>query len=114
MKGYPVMGRPLHVAAQAQQEYLDSLTHKIARQDLVIDYIARLAGVSNEVTAIRKAADLDNPAPPGATPPSEGPSESTEEAATPEAYDSPLVPGQTPGSVQDLPADATGTPMDPG
>lgn len=107
-------GRPGHVAAQAQQEYLDNLHRKIASQNLVIDYIARLAGVTNEVTAIRKAADLDNPAQPVANPPSEGPSETTEEAATPEAYDSPLAPGQTPGSVQNLPADTTGTPLDPG
>jgi hypothetical protein len=86
----------------------------VATQGLVIDYIARVAGITPQVTALRKAADIENPGQPVPDPGGTAPSETTEEAATPEAYDSPLNPGQTPGSVQELPAEATGTPMDPG
>lgn len=108
------MGRPIIAAVAQQQQVINSLNHKIAKQDLVIDYIARLAGVSPEVNEIRRLADLENPAQPVDNPPEQPAVETTEEAATPEAMDSPLNPGITPGSTQHLPAAATGTPMDPG
>jgi hypothetical protein len=106
--------RPVLDAVQEQQQIIEGLRRTVAKQGLVIDYIARVAGITRQVTAIHKAADVNNPAQPIPDPPSEGPSETTEQAATPEAMDSPLVPGQTPGSVQRLPAETTGTPMDPG
>jgi hypothetical protein len=120
--------RPAQAAMQAQQQQInmtaqkvkslaeenDSLRKTVAKQGLVIDYIARVAGITEHVAAIHKQADAENPAQPVPNPPSQPATESTEEAVTPEAYDHPLAPGQTPGSVQDLPADTTGTPMDPG
>lgn len=99
---------------QNQANQIGFLRHTIAKADLAIDYIARLAGVSEQIQGIRTKADAANPAQPIPDPPGTAPSETTEQAATPEAYDNPMVPGQTPGSVQHLPADATGTPMDPG
>jgi hypothetical protein len=106
--------RPVLDAVQEQQHVIEGLRRTVAKQGLVIDYIARIAGLTSQVTAIHKAADVNNPGQPIPDPPSEGPEETTEQAATPEAMDSPLVPGQTPGSVQRLPAETTATPMDPG
>lgn len=93
---------------------LEALRQGYVRQGLEIDYIARLAGVSQHIASIRTQADVNNPGQPVPDPPEQPAAETTEQAATPETYDSPLNPGQTPGSVQHLPADATGTPMDPG
>lgn len=101
-------------AVAGQQKTIDSLVQKIALQDVVIDYIADLAGLKGHVAGIRRKADLDNPAQPVPNPPSEPASESTQEAATPEAYDDPRNPGMTPGSVQDVPADTTTVALQPG
>lgn len=108
------MGRPALEALAAQQEIINGLKRTVAKQDLLIDYIAKVAGLTPQVTAIRKKADALNPAQPVEDPPSQPATETTEQAATPEAYDDPQALGQTPGSVTHLPADATGTPMDPG
>lgn len=115
------MGRPVLAALAQQQQIIDSqartieaLRRQASKQDLVIDFIAKMAGVTNEVTAIRRTADLENPAQPVDNPPEQPATETTEQAATPEAADSPLNPGLTPGSTQHLPAETTGTPMDPG
>lgn len=111
----------LRQAVASQQQMLiqtqaenAGLRHRVAKADLVIDFIAKMAGLTEHVAAIRTRADAMNPGQPIPDPPGVAPSETTEQAATPEAMDSPLIPGQTPGSVQHLPADATGTPMDPG
>jgi hypothetical protein len=129
------MGRPLQEAVQGQQdqiqsmgqtinqqarvinqqrEVIQSLHRQAAKDRLVTDYIAHLAGVTQQVTAIRKKADAENPAQPVPNPASQSATESTEEAVTPETYDNAMAPGQTPGSTQNLPADTTGTAMDPG
>lgn len=108
------MTRPALAAVAEQQNIIEGLRRTVAKQDLVIDYIARMAGVTNEVSAIRRTADAENPGQPVPNPPSQPAVETTEQAVTPEAYDNPLNPGQTPGSVGDVPADTTGTPMDPG
>lgn len=108
------MGRPIVAAVQEQQNIIDSLKRTVAKQGLVIDYICRVAGISSESEAIQRTADLENPAQPVPNPPAEQPVETTEQAAMPEAYDNVQAPGMTPGSVQNVPADATGTPMDPG
>lgn len=108
------MGRPIVAAVQQQQQIIEGLRRTVAKQELVINYIAKVAGISPQIDAIRRTADIDNPAQPVPNPPDGPPAETTEQAVTPEAYDSPLNPGQTPGSTQNVPADATGTPLDPG
>jgi hypothetical protein len=97
------------------------LVHENAVLGLQLAYVAKLAGVSDEMDAIRaqaadvrKKADIENPAQPVPNPPSEAPVETTEQAATPEAYDNPNSIGQTPGATQGVPAAATDTPMTPG
>jgi hypothetical protein len=90
------------------------LERQFAIQGLQLAYVARLAGVTKEVEAIKRQADIDNPAQPVPNPPSEAPVETTEQAATPEAYDNPNQIGQTPGANQGVAAETTATPMDPG
>jgi hypothetical protein len=99
----------------------EKLEHDNAVLQLQLAYVARLAGVSEELNAIRvkadqmrKKADADNPAQPVPNPASQPATESTEEAATPEAYDNPNQIGQTPGANQGVAAETTATPMDPG
>jgi hypothetical protein len=114
-------------AVQGQQKNLQTLkgvvvaqSHEIEKLKLKLAYVARLAGVSDEMDAIEKRAnqikraDVANPGQPVPDPASQGPTESTEQAVTPETYDDPRRPGQTPGSVQDLPADATDLALNPG
>lgn len=113
------MGRPMTEAVAEQQSLINSLRQTVAAQGLVIDYICRVAGISDQAAgihaeAMKHTADIENPAQPVPNPPAQPAAETTEQAVTPEAYDNPQAPGQTPGSVQHLPADATGTPMDPG
>jgi hypothetical protein len=90
------------------------LERQLAVQGLQLAYVARLAGVTKEVDAIKRQADADNPAQPVPNPPSEQASESTEQAVTPEAYDNPNQIGETPGANQGVAAETTATPMDPG
>lgn len=120
--------RPLMQAMASQQALIRklqernaTLEHNNAVLGLQMAYVARLAGVTSEVDAIRakadevrKQADIDNPAQPVPNPPSEQATESTEQAATPEAYDNPNAIGQTPGANQGVAAETTATPMDPG
>lgn len=108
-------------ALAASQARNADLEHEAAVQGLQLAYIARMAGVSDQLTAIRteadkmrKKADIENPAQPVPNPPSQPATESTEEAATPEAYDNPNAIGQTPGANQGVAAETTATPMDPG
>lgn len=120
--------RPLMQAMASQQKVLKAvearnaaLEHDNAVMKLQLAYVARLAGVSAELDAIRakademrKKADIDNPAQPVPNPGSQPATESTEEAATPEAFDNPNQIGQTPGANQGVAAETTATPMDPG
>lgn len=120
--------RPLMQAMASQQALISRLQQRNAALEqenavlgLQMAYVARLAGVTKEVEAIRtqanlefKKADADNPAQPVPNPPSEQATESTEQAATPEAYDNPNQIGQTPGANQGVAAETTATPMDPG
>lgn len=120
--------RPLMQAMASQQALISKLQQRNAHLEyengvlgLQMAYVARLAGVTKEVEAIRtqaalerKKADIDNPAQPVPNPPSEAPVETTEQAATPEAYDNPNQIGQTPGANQGVAAETTATPMDPG
>lgn len=119
--------RPLMAAMASQQAVITqlqqrnaALEHNNAVLGLQMAYVARLAGVTKEVDAIRTQADLvrtadaDNPAQPVPNPPSEQATESTEQAVTPEAYDNPNQIGETPGANQGVAAETTATPMDPG
>lgn len=113
--------RPLMQAMASQQKTLEGLkahaaklAHENAVLRLQLAYVAKMAGVSKELDAIRRQADADNPAQPVPNPASQPATESTEEAATPEAYDNPNQIGQTPGANQGVGAEMTATPMDPG
>lgn len=107
----------LLIAAQKKNRELD---HQLAVQGLQLAYVARLAGVTKELDAIRRQADIqreadiENPAQPVPNPGSQPATESTEEAMAPEAYDNPNSIGQTPGATQGVPAAATDVPMTPG
>jgi hypothetical protein len=105
----------------SQQKVIDSLREENARQaslnelrGIEIDYIARVAGITPEIDAIRATADIANPASPVPDPASSGPSETTEQAATPEARDDAQALGETPGSVAGVPADSTDVALNPG
>lgn len=120
--------RPLMQAMASQQALIRKLQSRNSELEyengvlgLQMAYVARLAGVTKEVEAIRtqaalerKKADIDNPAQPVPNPASQPATESTEQAATPEAYDNPNQIGQTPGANQGVAAETTATPMDPG
>lgn len=117
----PSGNRPLMQALASQQKVLGQQHAQLRAQAhenqvlrLQLAYVARLAGVTKELDAIRRQADIDNPGQPVPNPPSEAPVETTEEAVTPEAYDNPNAIGQTPGANQHVPAAATDTPMTPG
>lgn len=104
----------LHAALAAQQATIVSLQRQAAVDRLILDYVVDLAGVGPQVTAIRKKADLDNPAQPVDNPPSEQAAETTEQAVTPEAHDNVSAPGMTPGSVENVAADTTDVALAPG
>lgn len=113
--------RPLMQAMASQQATLNKiaarnseLERQLSIQGLQLSFVARLAGVTKELDAIRRQADIDNPAQPVPNPPSEQAAETTEEAVTPEAYDNPNQIGETPGANQGVAAETTATPMDPG
>ncbi|MDQ1041385.1 hypothetical protein QFZ75_007887 [Streptomyces sp. V3I8] len=109
------MSRPLMAALQAQQSVIDELRANNAILGQQIALIARLAGVSTEVNAIgAKTADIANPAQPIPDPGEQAPSETTEQAATPETNDDVRSPGQTGNSTQGVPAASTDTALTPG
>lgn len=108
------MSRPLMAALTAQQLVIDDQRKQLAIQGQQIALIARLAGVTNEVEAISKTADIANPAQPIPDGPEQAASESTEQAATPETNDDVRSPGQTGNSTAGVPAAATDTALTPG
>lgn len=115
------MSRPLMTAVAAQQAVINDQRAQLAKQDArlkvqgeQIALIARLAGVTDEVNALAKTADIANPAQPIPDPAPQAPSETTEQAAAPETNDDPRSPGQTGNSTQGVPAAATDTALTPG
>ena len=111
----------LHQAMESQQRQIEAQRRQISQlvahaslQDGIIDYVAKLAGISRQVTAIRKKADVLNPAQPIPDPNPVAPSETTQEAAMPEAYDDVRNPGATPGSLTHVPAETTTVALQPG
>ncbi|MFD7835612.1 hypothetical protein [Streptomyces sp. NPDC059761] len=101
-------------ALQAQQAVIDDQRRQLSVQAEQIQLIARLAGVSAEVNDIAKQADIANPAQPIPDPGEQAPSETTEQAATPETNDDVRSPGQTGNSTQGVPAASTDTALTPG
>ena len=110
----------LHETLAAQQTVIEHLSSHVALLDVIVDDIAKLAGVQQRVAAIRRqagltrTADADNPAQPVPNPPSEAPYETTEQAITPEARDDVRNPGMTPGSTGKVPAQQVSTALTPG
>ena len=105
------MSRPLMVAVTAQQEIIDGLRRAVDVQARQIEFIATLAGISPDIA---KIADINNPAQPVEDGPEQAPSETTEQAVTPETHDDVRVPGQTGGSTEHVPAATTDTAIEPG
>jgi hypothetical protein len=113
-------------AVAAQQAVIDEQRKQLAVQASQLEVqgrqialIARLAGITDEVdalakTATVKTADIANPAQPIPDGPEQAPSETTEQAATPETNDDVRSPGQTGGSTEGVPAAATDTALTPG
>lgn len=115
------MSRPLMTAVAAQQAIIDQQRSQLAAQAGLlkvqgdqIALIARLAGITDEVEALAKTADINNPAQPIPDPAPQAPSETTEQAATPETNDDVRAPGQTGNSTAGVPAAATDTALTPG
>lgn len=105
------------IARQERQITLQRVALETGERKL--HYLANLAGVSKEFNAItaqgqKKIADILNPGQPIPDPPDGAPSETTEQAATPETFDDPRNPGITPGSLNGVPAQATDSPLNPG
>jgi hypothetical protein len=120
-KGAKHMNKAVEAAVVAHQSVIDRLVNKIAAQDTKLDVLAKqnamlakLAGVDAQFAAIQREADVNNPASPVPDPPAQPAPESTEEAVTPETMDDPQNPGETPGSVQHVPAEQVTTPLEPG
>lgn len=115
------MSRPLMTAVAAQQAVINDQRALLAKQAAQlavqgqqIALIARLAGVTDEVEALAKTADIANPAQPIPDPAPQAPSETTEQAAAPETNDDVRAPGQTGNSTAGVPAAATDTALTPG
>lgn len=93
---------------------LSAALHRTATLELQNTYLARVAGLAPEMDAIRRTADLGNPASPVPDPPSQPAPESTEQALAPATEDDVRRPGETPGSVNHVPAEQVDVPMQPG
>lgn len=121
--------RPALEALAAQQKKLDEQGSTIAAQNRRIaalgysvevltkglQALASMAGVQNEVVAaMTKRADVQNPAQPVPEPPAVPPTQTTQDAKTPEAFADVNAPGLVPGSTQDVAADAVSTVYTPG
>lgn len=89
-------------------------------RSLQLARLAALAGVSDEMRAIERQAarvvqaDINNPASPIPDPPDVAPTETTEQTLQPETGDDARRPGETPGSVNKVPATQVDTPLQPG
>ncbi|MFF7198164.1 hypothetical protein ACFZAM_31210 [Streptomyces sp. NPDC008079] len=105
------MSRPLMTVVGAMQHVIDDLRQEIAVQSRQIALIARLAGITPEITRL---ADINNPAQPIEDGPEQPASESSEEAVTPVTHDDVRAPGQTGGSTQHVPAATTDVAINPG
>lgn len=96
-------------AAQEEITVLKNQMHALAK---VAGFDGEMEGIRS--TALRALADINNPAQPVEAPASEAAAETTEQALAPDTHDNVMNPGMTPGSVKDLAADTTTTPLVPG
>jgi hypothetical protein len=100
--------------SKATEAAVAALTQKVAVLEQQNAYLAQLAGVAPQFQEIRRRADLNNPASPIPDPGSAPAPESTEQALQSATNDNVQNPGETPGSVQGVPAELTTTPLAPG
>lgn len=112
---------PLHAALAAQQKQIEGLVafaqasqHETIVLKSQLHALGEVSGMSQHFTAIRKQADVNNPAQPWPDPPSEPATQTTEEALAAETMDNVQAPGMTPGSVNHLMADGHDVPYAPG
>jgi hypothetical protein len=108
------MSKSVEAALAANTAAVGSLMRELRIVRAQNDLIAKAAGLEGEFSEIRRQADINNPASPVPDPGEQAPSETTEEAVTPEAADDPQRPGMTPGSVGGVPAEQVDTPLRPG
>jgi hypothetical protein len=115
------MSRPILAAVQAQQQQIEVLAEQnnLLRHEVIVlksqlHHMAEVAGLGQHMAAIRKKADINNPAQPVPAPPSEPAFETTEQALAPETMDNVQNPGIVPGSVNNLAADGHDVPYNPG
>lgn len=101
------MGRPLLVAVAEQQRQIEALAAQVA-------FIGKVAGLGEHLASIQRRADLNNPGQPVPDPGEQPPTMTTEQAATAEAHDDPTVMGETPGSMQHMPAATIDSPLNVG
>lgn len=112
---------PLHAALAAQQKQIEALTafaqasqHETIVLKSQLHALGEVSGMAPHFAAIRKQADVNNPAQPWPDPPSEPAVQTTEDALAPDTMDNVQNPGMTPGSVNNLAADGHDVPYVPG
>lgn len=108
------MSKAVEAAVKAQAGVIDSLRRENLVLHTQLSFLAKLAGVEKEFAAIQRQADINNPASPVPDPPEQAAYETTEQALAPETMDNVESPGETPGSVQHVPAAQVDVPMSPG
>lgn len=96
-------------AAQGEITVLKNQLHGLAT---VAGFDGEMEGIRS--TALKALADINNPAQPVEAPSSEAAPQTTQQALEADTHDQVLNPGMTPGSVDDLAADTTTTPLVPG
>ena len=98
----------------SQARFISAVANKVDVVSAQVDFIARVAGINEHTEEISKQAEVANPAQPVPDPASSGPTQTTQEVATPEARDDARALGETPGSVNNLGADQVDTALNPG
>jgi uncharacterized coiled-coil protein SlyX len=98
-----------------QNKRIAALGHSVEVLTRGLQALASMAGVQNEVVAaMTKRADVQNPAQPVPEPPAVPPTQTTQDAKTPQAFGDVNAPGLVPGTTQDVAADAVSTVYTPG
>jgi hypothetical protein len=105
--------------AQAQARRIAELSAQNDVLSAQLRFLASAAGIDREIAevgrqAMRRHADILNPASPVPDPPEAPPTQTTEDALAPETMDNAGRPGTTPGANSRVPAQQTTTPITPG
>jgi hypothetical protein len=108
------MSKSVEAALAANTAAVGGLMRELRIVRAQNELLAKVAGLDEQFAEIRRQADINNPASPVPDPGEQAPSETTEQAVTPEAADDPQRPGMTPGSVGGVPAEQVDTPLRPG